>query len=197
VKPLAKNFVNKRDTKQLALNEARGLISKLETDYEPHEVIEKAALALSGTKSKLKEIEARTCVFNAMTLSEFENGTLLTTIVPEAFRAFGLNMLRQLQKDYECTLIGEKATAELVTTTYIRTLVIQKRLDFYLERTELNKADLAFIAILSKEQDRSTRQYLAALQTLRMMKIPPLQLNLRTDTAIFGQNQIIQENRND
>ena len=196
MKAPAKQKVNKHVLRTLNNGSDNKLISMLKTDYDPDEITEKAAIAVTGSKAKLHSTEAKRNIFNAMTLFEFKNGTLLTTTVPEEYRAFGLNMLQQLQKDYNCALISEMATAELVTTTYIRTLLIQKQLDTYLEMSSLNKADLAYIDILSKEQDRAARQYLSALQTLRMLKVPALQLNLRTDTAIIGQNQIIQENKN-
>lgn len=197
MKSLTKNNVYKQLEKPKTLDEMRDFIGTLETDYEPRVVMEKAALALSAANAKSRASDAGNSVFGAMTLSEFENGTMLTTTVPEECRTFGIDMLRQLQKDYGCTLISERATAELVALSYIGIIVAQRRLDFYLEKTELNKAELAFIAILSKEHDRATRQYLSALQTLRMLKVPPFQLNIKTGTAIIGQNQIIQENKND
>ena len=190
-----KKLVAKSLYKDLCKQEkSDNVVSEFQTNYDPKAVLERVKTEFDSNKNKCITPESN--IFKAMTLSEFDNGAILVNVVPEMYKTFGINMLRQLQKDYNCTLISEKATAELVTTSYIRTLAIQLRLDFYLERTELNKADLTFIAILSKEQDRATRQYLAALQTLRMLKVPPLQFNMRADTAIIGQNQIIQENKN-
>lgn len=47
---------------------------------------------------------------------------------------------------------------------------------------------------LGKELDRANRHYLTAIQTLRMMKQQPLQVTVRANTAIIGQNQMVQTN---
>ena len=52
------------------------------------------------------------------------------------------------------------------------------------------------MAVMGKELDRANRHYLTAIQTLRMLKQPPMQLNIRANTAVVGQNQIVQANTN-
>jgi len=47
---------------------------------------------------------------------------------------------------------------------------------------------------MSKEIDRAMRHYLTAIQVLNTMNQPKLQLTLKADTAVVGQNQIIQAN---
>jgi hypothetical protein len=46
-----------------------------------------------------------------------------------------------------------------------------------------------WIALLSKDLDRANKHFLASIQTLRLMKQAPLQVNINTN---IGQNQVIQ-----
>ena len=51
-----------------------------------------------------------------------------------------------------------------------------------------------FYKVASQELDRANRHYLASIQTLKAMKQSPMQDNIKTDTAIIGQNQLVQAN---
>jgi len=47
------------------------------------------------------------------------------------------------------------------------------------------------ISILSKELDRASRHFTTLLLTLRQLKSPPFQVNVKTKTAFVAQNQQI------
>ena len=49
----------------------------------------------------------------------------------------------------------------------------------------------------SKELDRANRHYLTVLQALRTIKEQPLKITLKANTAIIGQNQIVQANNHE
>jgi hypothetical protein len=42
---------------------------------------------------------------------------------------------------------------------------------------------------MGKELDRANRIFLNALMTLKQLKNPPLELNIKAGNAFFGQNQ--------
>lgn len=176
-------------------------VEYLQSGYEAENVISRANAKLnapSGDEDGEYEDEPLTfesAIFQALTLSEFDKGILLINTIPERYRSFALNMLKQLQDDYKCTLMSEKSTAELVVLSYIRILELQRRLDAYLDEGGLAKIDMSYYAVLSKDLDRATRQYLYALQTLKTLKTPPLKVSIKTNTAIVGENQVIQENQ--
>ena len=48
-----------------------------------------------------------------------------------------------------------------------------------------------YLAILSKELDRAHRQLITALTTLRQIKNPPIEFNVKAKTAFVAQNQQI------
>jgi hypothetical protein len=48
-----------------------------------------------------------------------------------------------------------------------------------------------YCAVMSKELDRANRHYLSALATLKQLKSPPFQIQVRTQNAFVAQNQQI------
>ena len=188
---------NKATTLIRTSEEIRDSISKCRTEDDPEIVLKEADKEFRNSKSSKLATTSISNAFKAMTLLEFENGMLMSTVVPEQYKTFGIDMLRRLQKDYNCTLISEMAVAELATISYIRTLELQHIMDSSLARSEKHQMNMLYITIVGKELDRANRQFLAAIQTLRMMKQPSLQLNIKANTAVIGQNQLVQADTNE
>lgn len=184
-------------TKVKTSEEILGRFRRSKTEVDPDAVLQEAEKEMGRIKPNKFAVQPTGNIFKAMTLLEFENGILMTTAVPDQYRAFGVQMLRQLQIEYLCETTSEKATAELATVNYIRTLEIQSRINRYLALTSISELGLKFLAIMSKELDRANRHYLTSVQNLKMMKQTPMQLNIKTETAIIGQNQLVQANKND
>src|SRR3989344_6506546 len=189
------------------LDEIKKNLDRVHTNYEPANILREAGAKLNSSKDEDDEdgeydnederpSSFEDPVVKAMTLSEFKNGVLLTISVEEQYKTFGIDMLRKLQEEYQCLTISEQAIAELVTISYIRTLAIQRRINNYLAMGTLTDNGVKFLAIMSKELDRAHRHFLTATQTLRMIKQPSFSVNVKTNTAIVGQNQLIQENQN-
>ena len=45
--------------------------------------------------------------------------------------------------------------------------------------------------MLSKERDRAHRQYLSTIMTLKQLKAPAIEMNIKAKTAFVSQNQQI------
>lgn len=191
------------------LEEIKSHLGRLQTVYDPALVLREAEEKLSKPRTvdedddgedEVDESEKQTSyadpVFKAMTLSEFKNGVIMVTVIPEQYTTFSIDMLRKLQEEYSCTTISEQATAELATVSYIRTLEIQNRMKRYLDMGTLTDNGVKFLAIMSKDLDRANRHYLTAIQALRAFKQPQLGMNIKANTAIIGQNQVVQANNN-
>lgn len=177
------------------------LNDQLRTAYDPTEVLKRAGEKLNKLKNDEDgEYEGKTTaeddLFKAMTLSEFKNGALLVSVVAEQYKTFGIDMLKKLQEEYSCTTISEQATAELATVNYVRTLDIQRRINNYLDLGTVTDNGVKFLAIMSKELDRANRHYLSSLDALKSIKQPNLGVNIRANTAVIGQNQVVQANNN-
>ncbi len=135
-------------------------------------------------------------VSRAMTLSEFKNGALMISAIPDQYRTFAIDMLCKLQEDYTCILISEKALSELAVINFVRTIEVQRKITNYIDMNSLTDNGVKYLAIMSKELDRANRHFITAIQTLKMLKQAPISVNVKANTAIVGQNQLIQENQN-
>ncbi len=60
---------------------------------------------------------------------------------------------------------------------------------------EINQNRTAYISILSKEADRSHRQFLSALMTLKQIKAPTIEMNIKARTAFVSDKQQININK--
>lgn len=99
----------------------------------------------------------------------------------------------QIIKEYNCTTHVEKMLAEVIVNSFIRTLDASKGL------TEgsltlggsITEIRTRYIAVLSKQLDRANRQFLTSLMTLKQLKAPTIEMNIKANTAFVSQNQQI------
>ncbi len=190
------NNMDKSLKKQKTSDEIKTSLSNvLNLATEPNYVLKQADKEIEG-KSGESPADPKSYLFKALTLLEFDNGLLMTESLPEKYRVFSVDLSRQLQKEFTCLTASEKATAELVASNFVRTIWIQAKINSYLNLASeyLTDNGVKYFAILSKELDRANRHYLASLQTLKSLKQPAMSVNVKTQTAVIGQNQIVQSN---
>lgn len=162
------------------------------TANDPDFVLEETGKELVGKFDKQESIIPASNLYKSLTLLEFEKGILLISIVPEMYRTFAIDLSRRLQAEFDCQTASEKATAELAALNYVRALEAQNRINSYLTIGTFTEVGVKFLAIISKEFDRANRHFLTAVQVLKTMNQPPLSVSVKTQTAIIGQNQIVQ-----
>jgi len=68
----------------------------------------------------------------------------------------------------------------------------QRRINMFIEKNSLSEIGLGYLKYLSIESDRAQRNYLASLETLRTLHSPAFEVNIKTNTAVVGQNQAVQ-----
>lgn len=184
-------------SKQKTTEEIKNKVDRLQSPSDPNVILNKVGAELENLSEGDSLAKVDSNMFKAMTLSEFQNGHLLGLIVPDIYNTLAIDMLRKLQVEYNCQSISEKATAEIATLSFIRALDTQRQMrNIYEDEKGWGEFEVKALALLSKDLDRANRQYLCAIQTLRMLKQPTMSVNIKTNTAIVGQNQLIQENQN-
>jgi len=184
---------DKKIIKPKTIDEVKDIIFKIVSPYDSKYVLENFEKKLKNFKTK-RECGPETVLYGAMTLYEFEKGFLLASSLPSGFRVFALEFSLNLQKEYKCETQSEKSMAEIVALNFSRVLSIQDEINSYLRKDSITDIGVKYLAVMSKELDRAERHYLASLQALKMLKMPPLEVSIRTQTAIVGQNQIVQAN---
>lgn len=182
--------------KSKTLDEIRAGLGKSKISVDPDFVLKEADKELSNKKEGQFALTPENSVFRAMSVLEFDTGILMSTVIPEQYRSLAIDMMRQLQKEFDCHTASEKATAELAAVNYIRTLEVQNRITRYVALGTISENGVKFLAIMSNELDRANRHYLTTIQALKTMKQPHLELNIKTNTTVIGQNQVVQTNNN-
>lgn len=181
-------------TKIKTIEEIKKDFELLGTNYDARYILEKANEEDNSEKSvdahsKLND----TFYYKAMTLLEFDKGILMLNAIPDLHRVFALELFKDIQKEYDCKTATEKSLAEVLTLNFIRILETQRQIT-YSESNAKTKYDFQYVEILSKELDRAQRHYLSSLQALRMVKMPQLEVSIRTQNAFVGNNQVLQKN---
>jgi len=192
MKSINKKADKSLSTTPLTLAEYKVCFENFHHGYEPAQVLEQAKTEAEKYRGKKKQFSSETSIYKAMTLFDFDSGSLMLNSISDMYRTFAIGFSLDLQKEYDCKAPSEKATAELVAINFVRTLDIQFKITARLDRGEIGDIGIKYLDILSKELDRANRHYLNSLQTLKMMKQPMLAVSIKTQTAIVGQNQVVQ-----
>lgn len=184
----------KEITKAETIDKIKDGFLRTRTGYDPSIVLEKAGQEIEKEKGYSSAIEFDSNIYKAMTLFEFEKGVLMSSSIPDRFIVFALEFSRNLQKEFNCLNPSEKSMAEIIAINFVRVLELQRKIKDLYGKGNINKLEMEFLAILSKELDRAQRHYLTSLQALKMLKSPAFEVNIKTQTAVVGQNQVVQSN---
>lgn len=172
-------------------NDLKDSVTHFAANYDPVHVLQKAKNEVKSLKDHQK-IDPDNNFFKTLTMYEFDKGLLATSAIVEMYQTFFVDFTRSLQEEYLCRTPSEKAICQLAALSYVRMLEAQRRLNNVLESNHCDKVVTTFISVMSKEIDRAVRHYFTALQTLQLIKQPALNVNIKTQTAVVGQNQIVQ-----
>lgn len=174
------------------LEEIKECFSNIGTGFDSKYVLKRGDKEISEKKLEEGDLHPSDYAYKALTLFEFDKGVLLASSVPELYKTFAADFLIKLRAEYNCQTPSENATAELTTVNFVRTLEIQKRINSYLEKGSIDTLGAKYLQIMSQELDRANRHYLVSLMALKTMRQPQMQVSIKTQTAVIGQNQVIQ-----
>ena len=110
----------------------------------------------------------------------------------QQYRGLAKELTSQLIQEYGCKTYSEKALATLTANAYIRMIDNSRRFNGCAEAAEYLSDDRTrYLAMLSKQMDRAHRQFISSLITLKQIKSPAIEMNIKTNTAFVAQNQQI------
>lgn len=190
---MKKNKITKVKTTKEIMKSLKNCTTGYDADY----ILKKAGEEMEKMKGENMYGED-SFYYKAMTLLEPEKGVLLISAVPKRYEVFVVDFNLKLQKEYNCITPSEKSLAEVVALNFVRVLETQHKINSYLGKETIADIGVGYLNVLSRELDRAQRHYLTSLQMLKILKNPPLEVNIRTQTAVVGKNQIVQtNNKND
>ena len=143
----------------------------------------------AGEKGKKFDKELNEKLNAALPIDSLNTHYELASTVGERIRPLVIEFARKIIVEYDCKTVSEKALAEVVVSAYARILECSKCMqDITLVKYTSNALN-GLYEIISKELDRAHRHFVTSLATLRQIKSPTLEVNVRAQTAIIGQNQ--------
>ena len=188
-------------TKKYTQKETRELIQKIaRTDCDPELILKELGgdilpKFIDGNQKEQKEarnlLEEKS--LKAMMALGVETHFPLIETVGEGYRPLVMEFSRYLISELDCKTTHEKALAQLVVNAYIRVIDNSRRLNNELggPGQEINENRTKYISMLSIQIDRANRQFLNALVTLKQLKAPAIEMNIKAKTAFIAQNQQI------
>ncbi len=188
-------------TDKLSLDEIRTKIKGgLITDVEPKKILRDFDDLMTQYK-KADKNEAKKMEKQILEITQKAAGIMgldthypVAEIAVEKDRPLILELCNQLVNEYECKTPSEKILVHLIGGSYARTLVISRYLVNTVALNHTTPGLNCFMAVMSKELDRSSRQLISALTVLKQFKAPPLKINIKTNTAFIAQNQQLNNN---
>ena len=123
---------------------------------------------------------------------ETETHIALTEGFPERLRGGAKEICKQFIHDFDCKNNAEKILAETAAIAFMRYLDGSRRLNGCMDVDEyISDGRTRYLGYLSKQMDRAHRQYLSTIMTLKQLKAPTIEMNIKTNTAFVSQNQQI------
>jgi len=171
---------------------AERVFEGIEPTYSPRTVLLKAEEEIEKFRKDKKYELSNTALVQAMSLREFETSVAMASGLPEHVRTLAMQMSKELQTEYKCDTSGKKSLAEVSALNYCRVLVVQKRLNNFMEKESYGDLTIKIIATLSKELDRAERHYITSLQALEVGLQPPMSMTVRTQVANVANQQMVQ-----
>lgn len=174
----------------------------LGADIRPDKVYKKVKeiiLGIDFTKTNLSEDDKKFFNEKCYYLNSYnENHYFLAeTEIKDSKQSAIIQYANDLIKEYDCKTPSEKALCEIVTNNYFQILRINAKMVSTMNACEyLSDTRNNYINALSKELERANRSYLIALNTLREMKSPQMNINIKTKNAYIWTNQQFNNNQN-
>lgn len=149
------------------------------------------ATFLENRKEKVEENDAVLKYHNALMTFGLETCYPLAQTTAPAYRGFIVNLTKEIELEFKCITASEKMLAQNIASAYVRGMQFTEKLNNFLLGDQLSHERNGYYALISKEIDRAQRHYLNNLMALKQLKTPPIELNIKTNTAFISQNQQI------
>lgn len=153
---------------------------------------------LHGNKTEEKDVRKTLSgkITTVMMGLEADSHWALKGAFPVQYWGMAKELASQVIKEYDCSTHAEKMLVEIMVNAFIRTIDASKELTEgrIAPGGSITENRSKYLAVLSKEHDRANRQFLNSLMTLKQLKAPTIEMNIRTKNTFVAQNQQINAN---
>lgn len=199
-----KTMPNKSKTKSIRKDDKKALLEPFTKEETVQMAIERVRgnksvkTALNElTESQLPSIllgnevpEAASANMNILSLAHsLESGHALLESVDDRYKPFALEIKKSLEQEFACEKPSERMLVDQIVNAHLRKLEYTRLMVKYREQEWLSQEKVAVLNFYSKEADRAHRQFISALETLKAIKQPPINVNVKAQNAFVAQNQ--------
>lgn len=142
----------------------------------------------SGKYNEKTQDEMLKSISDLSTTFSTDTGYLLMeSLGNKDYHGLAIQMRRELQQEFDCKKPSEKVLVDMVVNAFIKKLSYSKRMEN--NQKYIGAEYDGYRNYLSKEIDRAHRQFLSALETLKAIKQPSFNVNVKAQNAFVAQNQ--------
>lgn len=165
------------------------VLKELTLDEDPNNLVAEVYQCLHGTNDPTKEMTLNLVEKTNIALG-FENDYSLSATLGVKHAGLGIELRRNLIKNFQCTTYADKLLVDTVVSAHIRYLTcVGSFQDYLTQRTYLSREQIQFLGVLSKEMDRANRQTMTAYQMLVNYKQPSLKVQINTKNTFLAHHQ--------
>lgn len=143
--------------------------------------------ANKGDKNLTKELHEK--LIATLPIVNLDTHYKLADTVSEGMRPYIIDFAKQMIEEYDCKTVSEKALVEVIVGAHARVLEYSQVLNRIVRLGVGTHELIAFYSMVGKELDRANRHFLSALATLRQIKSPSIEVQVKARTAFIGGNQ--------
>lgn len=152
-----------------------------------------------GDAENKKEIEKELLekTKEALPIVTLETHYSLARAVMEDLRPFIIEFSNQLYVEYECKTPTEKALAETIAAAYVRIIQSTQVMTRQSRDEHCSLISNGFYKVASQELDRANRHFINAVATLKQLKSPSMNIQVKATNAFVAQNQQVNTTSSD
>lgn len=185
----------KIDDKKLTTEKVKDILNKVAyLDSNPTEILQKLSEELlpkiiAGKSTKEINEKTNKTFYKALMVYGLDTHYPIAETVSEKYRGLVVEFCHQLTQEYDCKTPSERALVQVIVNAYARMLEYSQELHNCRKIEYLSNEKNGFYSMLSKELDRANRQFVTALTTLKQLKTPSFEINVKTKAAFVAKNQ--------
>jgi hypothetical protein len=161
--------------------------------FDPNELfkkIEEEYIPESRKNNNIVSKKLRKAMTKLFMAYGLDTHTSIVRAVNDEYRPLALQLSREFNKEFNCQNPSEKALADLIVSSYIRMIEFSDKISRVYGEEAISMTKVGYYNFCSKEIDRAQRQFITALTTLKQIKSPALNINIKADTAFLADKQL-------
>jgi len=184
---------------KMTVEEAKDFLNQIAYDCDPKRIMKELSEVLlpqirAGKANKKVREKTAEVASKALMVYGLETHYPLAETVDKKYRPLVIEFSNRLIKEYNCQTSSERALAEVIVSAYAKILEYSRCLYTCRKIDWLSNEKISYYSMISKELDRANRQFITALTTLKQIKMPSFEINVKTKAAFVAQNQQLNVN---